>query len=110
MDLEDPDEFIRIARGDWLTTARGRVLHTVEDGDWTQDHRDDMTRDWLVTTPVRLACGQIAQMLAIPGPFSRGFAGGGLRRCTGCCRATGMPAGTGSPGNDPECREVLGLD
>jgi hypothetical protein len=106
---ESPDDFISWARVDWLVTRRWKFLHAVPDGAWNDDHRDDMAFLWHVATPVRLACGQVASALFIPGPFSRGGLGGGLPRCQGCCRALGMPGGKGSPKNDDACRAVLGL-
>lgn len=103
--LEDPDEFISIARYDWLVTRRWTVLHAVRDEEWTDAHRDDMARCWQVETPVRLACGQTAAMLIIPGMISRMT----LPRCARCCRALGYPRGTGSPKNSDEIRAMLGL-
>lgn len=109
MELEDPDRFIELGRYDWFVSKSWNRLHAVRDEDWTDEHRTDMAWCWRVETPVRLACGRTAKTLAIPGLFSRGGFGGGLPRCTGCCRATGMPGGLGSPKNDDGCRAVLGL-
>lgn len=72
---------------------------------WTSEHRADMAGLWAVSHPVRLACGRTAAALFIPGIGSRLS----LPRCTGCCRATGMKPGIGSPKNDDACRAVLGL-
>lgn len=105
---EDPDQFIAIARYDWLATRRWHFLHAVPDGSWTDQHREDMARTWGVEHPVLLACGQVAAWLRIPGLFSRSHLDG-LPRCTGCCRALGFPAGSGSPKNDDRCRPLLGL-
>lgn len=105
---EDPDGFIKLAWLDWLTTRRWRFLHAVPEGSWTEGHRDDMRWDWYVSTPTVLACGRVARELCIPGLFSRSRLDG-LPRCSGCCRATGMPPGLGSPKNDDRCREFLGL-
>lgn len=105
---ENPDDFIGWARVDWLVTRRWKFLHAVPDDAWTPENKADMAA-WGVWSPARLACGQVARSLFIPGMFSRGGFGGGLPRCTGCCRALGMPAGTGSPKNDDACRAVLGL-
>lgn len=105
-ELEDPTEFIRIAKFDWLVTRRNRFLHAVRDSEWTEAHRADMAADWAVTTPVRLACGQVARTVTIPGVFSRM----GLPRCRGCCRALGFPQGTGSPKNVSGLRKRVGLD
>jgi len=101
----DADDFIRLASYDWLVTRRWRFLHAVPGDAWTGEHRDDMARDWNVTRPARLACGQVAGALFIPGPFSRMA----LPRCAGCCRALGGPPGNGSPKNCGEWREILGL-
>ena len=106
----DADEFIAIARYDWLTTRRWRYLHGVRDSDWTDAHRADMAEGWTVETPVRLACGRTANRLYIPGMFSRGGFGGGLPRCAGCCRALGGPPGNGSPKNSDAWRVILGLN
>jgi hypothetical protein len=103
---ENPDDFIRYARFDWLATKTGRFLHAIRDDDWTEDHREDMACLWIVIRPVRLACGQAAACVMIPGPFSRMS----RPRCTGCCRATGLERGIGSPKNDSACRKMLGLD
>jgi hypothetical protein len=105
-DLEDPTLFIRIAKFDWLVTRRNRVLHAVRDSEWTEAHRADMAADWVVTTPVRLACGQLARSVMIPGMFSRM----GLPRCRECCRALGYAEGPGSPKNASGLRKRLGLD
>lgn len=106
----DAERFIEIARYDWLTSRRWERLHAVRDEDWTDDAREDMAAEWGVSSPVRLACGQVAKVLLIPGVFSRGGFGGGLPRCSGCCRALGYPRGLGSPKNSPEIRVLLGLD
>lgn len=110
VDLEDADQFIAIGRVDWLVAKSWRYLHAVPDDAWTADHRADIAMCWQVEIPIRLACGRVAAMLMIPGMFSRGGFGGGLPRCSGCCRALGYPEGTGSPKNDPRCREILGLN
>jgi hypothetical protein len=110
VDGEDPDRFIAIIRVDWGVMRRWKYLHAVRETEWTDANRDDMKHLWQVETPTRLACGQVAKSLYIPGPFSRGGFGGGLPRCTGCCRALGGPPGTGSPRNCDAWREILGLD
>ena len=107
----DPDLFIFYARVDWLAPyPRWKFLPAVPEGNWTAEHREDMTWLWQVEHPVRLACGQVASALRIPGIFSRGGFGGGLPRCKGCCRALGGPEGNGSPKNDDRWRKILGLD
>lgn len=103
---ESADEFISIGRVDWFVAGLGRRLHAVRDEAWTSEHRADMEQDWVVwSVPVRLACGRAAATVSIPGMFTRM----GAERCKGCCRATGLPAGTGSPKNSDECRVLLGL-
>ena len=98
-------DFIDLARMDWLVSKSWRKLHAVRDEDWTDGHRADMEEHWGVSRPVRLACGRVAASAWIPGMFTRM----GAERCSGCCRATGMPAGRGSPKNDDACRVLLGL-
>jgi hypothetical protein len=105
-ELEDPAEFMTLSRFDWLVTRRNRFLHAVRDSEWTGAHRADMAADWVVTTPVRLACGQVARSVMIPGVFSRM----GLPRCRGCCRALGYAEGPGSPKNASGLRKRLGLN
>jgi hypothetical protein len=102
---EDADQFIELVRLDWAVTKTWNRLHAVKPETWTDEHRDDMECEWAVLAPVRLACGRTAAYLCIPGLFSRM----GAQRCTGCCRATGMPQGKGSPKNDDACRVILGL-
>jgi hypothetical protein len=101
---ETADEFISYGRLDWYTTDASR-LHYVRPEEFTEAHRADMESDWAVFTPVRLACGQMASTLHIPGIFSRMS----TPRCKGCCRAAGFPQGKGSPKNDDACRALLGL-
>ena len=109
--IDDADRFIELAHLDWLVPyPRWRFLHAVPEDRWTDQHREDMAYLWHVETPVRLACGQVAKVLRIPGIFSRGGFGGGLPRCSGCCRALGGPPGNGSPKNDDRWRKLLGLD
>jgi hypothetical protein len=103
---ETPEDFMTLGRLDWYVTQNWNRLHYVEPADFTPEHFADMADGWAVFTPVRLACGRMAKNLHIPGIFSRMS----KLRCAGCCRATGMPAGAGSPKNDDECRKLLGLD
>lgn len=103
--LNDPDQFIEYAWVDWLVMRSWRVLHAVPADRWTEAHREDMALEWYVFTPVRLACERIATELHIPGIGSRMS----LPRCRQCCRALGLPPGSGSPKNDDECRRILGL-
>jgi len=102
---ESADEFISIGRVDWFVAGLGRRLHAVRDDAWTDEHRTEMEQEWVVWSPVRLACGRVAVGVSIPGMFTRM----GAERCKGCCRAMGMPAGRGSPKNDDACRAILGL-
>ena len=102
-DLESADEFISIGRVDWFVTKTWRKLHAVPE--FTDEHRADMETEWAVLSPVRLACGRMAAGVQIPGMFTRM----GGWRCKGCCRATGMPEGIGSPKNSDGCRAILGL-
>jgi hypothetical protein len=103
--LESAAEFISIGRADWFVAGLGRRLHAVRDDAWTDEHRTEMEQEWVAWSPVRLACGRAAACVSIPGMFTRM----GAERCKGCCRATGMPQGKGSPKNDEACRVVLGL-
>lgn len=107
--LEDPDNFIALARNCWLvdySARRTRRLHAVTDGTWTGEHRQSMAEHWIVVIPVRLACGRVSQRLGIAGVFDR-LDG---ERCKSCCKATGLPPGLKAPVNDPACRVLLGLD
>lgn len=99
------EEFISIGRAAWFTAGLGRKLHAVRDEAWTGEHRAEMEQDWVVWSSVRLSCGRLAGGVQIPGVFTRM----GADRCKGCCRATGMPEGKGSPKNDKACRAILGL-
>jgi hypothetical protein len=101
--LESAEQFISIGTYDWYVSKSWNRLHAVTE--FTDEHKADMEMEWAVLSPVRLACGRTAASLWIPGMFSRM----GAERCKGCCRATGMPAGKGSPKNDDACRAILGL-
>jgi len=103
---ESADEFLGFGRLDWYVTKAWRALHYVRPEDFTAEHRRSMEDDWAVLMPVRLACGRTAAEVRIPGIFTRMS----HQRCTGCCRATGLPPGKGSPKNDDECRKLLGLE
>lgn len=100
--LEDPQEFIELARHHWLVTPRGNRLHSA---DITEEHWAGIAEEWAITDPVQLACGRWVNWIGIPGVLSRM----GVERCRACCRATGLPEGTGSPKNDQACRAILGL-
>lgn len=103
--LESADEFIALSKVDWLVAGFGRRLHAVRDEAWTDEHRTEMEQEWVVWSPVRLACGRMAACVSIPGLFTRM----GAERCRGCCRALGYPIGRGSPKNCDAIRVLLGL-
>lgn len=95
-------DFQEIIRYDWMVAQSYNRLH------WAELSAEDLAavpEYWAIPHPVRLSCGRTAASLRIPGIFTRMSA----LRCTGCCRATGMPAGKGSPKNDDACRALLGL-
>ena len=94
--------FQEIARYDWFVSTSYNRLHWAE---LSADHLADVPVYWSIQQPVRMACGRTAKSLHIPGIFTRM----GAMRCVGCCRATGMPQGKGSPKNDDECRALLGM-
>lgn len=101
-DLDDPAYFIQLVRFDWLVSKSWNRLHWAE---IPEEYWQGILQDWAVTEPIRLACGRMAAGAWIPGMFTRG----GAERCKGCCRATGLPEGAGSPKNSQECRVILGL-
>ena len=88
-------EFIDIARWDWLVTPSGSRLHhaplTVE----------DVSDEWC-TYRVRTTCGRLT-VLRIPDLGARLS----MPRCGVCCDRTGMPRGDRSPWNDPARRAIL---
>jgi hypothetical protein len=92
----------RLAKADWLVTKSWNRLHHVNLSH--SDYTDLMDQGYL-DGPVRLACGRSAAWVSIPGVLTRL----GASRCTGCCRATGLPPGVGSPKNDDACRAILGM-
>lgn len=104
-EADDADQFIAIGRVAWFVSKSWNRLHAVPHDAWTSAHRADITQDGGVFTPIRLACGRTASRLFIPGVISRLS----LPRCKGCCKAAGLPGGTGSPKNSPACQEILGL-
>jgi hypothetical protein len=97
--------FLDLARVDWVVGASWNRLHALGQ-DLTAGQRDAL-EDYEVQCPgpVRFACGRVGAYASIPGLLSRM----GKPRCQGCCRATGLPEGVGSPKNDDECRALLGL-
>lgn len=97
-----------IAEWDWTVLADDvdGELHAVGELDGAARADEDWQADGVT------ACGRHGTLL-IPGMGTRMSA----RRCDGCCAATGMPAGTQSPKNDPACRpqaqarvDALGAD
>lgn len=93
---------------DWLITAEEDQLHHAT---LTRERAKECEeRGGIYDEPVRFDCGLTATTALIPDVFSRGGFGGGLPRCLACCEATGLPHGTGSPKNNPECRAILGMD
>lgn len=92
---------------DWVTTRHYRALHHAM---FTREQAKECEEDGGYYEPVKLACGQTAPQVHIPGVFSRGGFGGGLPRCVRCCKVTGLPEGNGSPKNDDECRRILGME
>jgi hypothetical protein len=101
----DADLFLEIGRCDWYVTKTWNLLHYAQPEDISEERHADIAAEWAIPGPVRLACGRTAACLWIPGIFTRM----GAMRCTGCCRAMGLPEGKGSPKNDAACRAILGL-
>lgn len=95
-------DFQEITRYDWFVTHTYNRLHWA---DLTADDLTDVPEYWSIQHPVKLACGRTAKSLHIPGIFTRMSA----MRCIGCCHATGLPEGKGSPKNDDACRVLVGL-
>lgn len=104
-EFEDPSQFAALVRVDWCVSKSWNRLHALPCGPWTLAQAEDIAWQWMISGPVRLACGRTAALVCIPGLFTRL----GAPRCRGCCRATGLPPGLGSPKNDDACRAVLGL-
>ncbi len=103
------DDFRGLIDADWLVTRGGGSLHHTSDlSDVSESEAEDCYLD--PETVAKLDCGRTYSGLSIPGVFSRGAFGGGLPRCRKCCQVNGLPAGLGSPKNDPECRAILGMD
>lgn len=100
--VTSPADARGLVEADWLITGAGRVLHHAH---LTDGQAVDVL-DVGGLGPVVLSCGQTAGWVRLPGLFERAS----VRRCSGCCRARGLPAGVGSPKNDDDCRRVLGLD
>jgi hypothetical protein len=88
---------------DWLVTKSWNRLHHAA---LSPVDQEDLADQSYLDGPVRLACGRSAAWVSIPGVLTRL----GAPRCTGCCRATGIPPGVGSPKNGDACRTILGMD
>jgi hypothetical protein len=71
----------------WLVLPSWRVLHRVAEIEWEDG-------EMIVGEGVTV-CGRRGR-LRMPGVFSRI----GLKRCTKCCRALGIPQGEGHPYNE----------
>jgi hypothetical protein len=94
---------LETGRYDWFVTRSWNRLHYAT---LDREQAAELAGETRVEGPVRLACGRVAAVLMIPGVITRL----GAMRCTGCCRATRLPPGKGSPKNDPVCRTLLGVD
>lgn len=94
--MTDEERFREIIRRDWLYYARHRILHAPAEFEVVGWHAENVT----------FACGRKASSANVPGIFSRLK----LTRCAQCCDRLGYPRGVGSPKNDDQCRELLGLD
>lgn len=73
-------------------------MHFVPKADTRGDFFDDATHSDADTT-AEAVCGLRCDWMA-PGPFSRL----GLPRCSRCCRALGIPRGSGCPANEEALR------
>ena len=98
--------FLREARNAWVTTPDDGLgyLHAMPPGGWDAAELAGVGQGKWELERARLACGitaggiEPAPRLVTPRP-----------RCEGCCAATGMPPGDGSPRNDGASRRFLGL-
>lgn len=78
----------------WLVCGKWRTLHAIPGALLTTDQmRDNIDTGQRPT--LRAACG-LRRTWSMPGIGSRL----GLRRCTACCTALGIPAGYGTPANE----------
>lgn len=82
----------------WLVCGRWHRLHAIPGTVLTADEMRNAVDDCRLI-PARAAC-RLPRRWQMPGIFSRL----GLRRCTACCRALGIPAGYGTPANDQSRR------
>ena len=101
-DAEVTGYTLGLVRADWLVSKSWNRLHFAE---LTPGQALELGGEGWLGGPVRLACGRVAAGVSVPGVFTRM----GGQRCTGCCRALGLPPGKGSPKNDQACRALLGL-
>src|ERR671924_290640 len=81
----------------WAQAGNEFDLHVVSEAD---NYEND---DWWTHGDGTTLCG-VAGWLIYPGLLSRMSA----PRCATCCGLIGIPAGTGHPKNDDECRALLG--
>lgn len=80
----------------WLVSGKWRRLHALPET--AVDRTDEDAMDQLCYppgVPARAACG-MRRGWQMPGFGSRL----GLRRCTACCLALGIPPGHGTPANE----------
>lgn len=84
-----------VAEYDWVVTQTYKTLHCVRELDDAPQFVLDAMGSGITQCGVRT-------WLYIPGIFTRM----GAPRCKRCCQAVGFPQGTGSPKNDPSCREL----
>jgi hypothetical protein len=78
----------------WLVSGKWRRLHAIP-ASAANPQAMRTAIDDNEPIPARAACG-IRRGWWMPGLGSRL----GLRRCTPCCRALGIPAGNGTPANE----------
>lgn len=78
----------------WLCCGKWRALHAIPGTAISRQSMEDGI-DENLPVPARAACG-LRRGWRMPGLFSRL----GLRRCTPCCHALGIPAGHGTPANE----------
>lgn len=101
-EIDIPTYYRTLVHYDWVVSRSWNRLHFA---DLTNEQYETLADEGMLPGPVKLKCGRTAGSIAIPGLFTRM----GAMRCTGCCRATGMPPGKGSPKNDDQCRPMIGL-
>lgn len=95
--MTEAEELRRIAYYDWVCVGQWNRLHM------PADLTPDVTNWWV--TDVTLVCGLQRNVAHLPGILTRISA----PRCAHCCDRFGLPRGRGSPKNDPQCRQILGM-